>query len=223
MEMRQAIAATLILLAAVAAVTCMAGMADGGYRIENDSRLIRAAITGFSIAAIGYYGKLRRRLKSAKSLPIGEFTLAVRGDAWLPYQAIYRGSSEVTWSSEDDAPRDLWHDTGYRSNDQASFLEIILCDRFGRDQSLMVGLHELIRSDVVITGMIGNRRLPKSLDFRLMLDIGQTKVRLILFPGFLPPIYDDPPDKDEPWREGGTTIWRASRNRDGGWKTDSDK
>lgn len=177
-----------------------------------------AIVTGMVCSAVAWLRRRSRRRRIGCELPTGDYLLAVKGAPGVRYTVGFDDETEVIWRSMENAGGDPWHTSSHRSSGEPAGLDVILYDEDDMPVREWFYLASWIRSDRALDKiMAAAGRRPNTLNVRILLDIGERIVRLVVFPGAEPPPRNDDWAADPNFLKGGTTVWLGRRDESGRW------
>lgn len=160
--------------------------------------------------------KGRRRL--GRALHVGDYLIAVRSIHGGRYEVRYHDYDEVIWRSEDVPRGDPWYTSAYRSSGEPAALDIIFYDENGAPEAVRFYIGTLIRSDAGIDAIMkGAGKHPVALNFKFLVDIGVSTVKLIVHSGAERAPRDDAWGGHPTLNVSGKTVWSGRRDATGQW------
>ncbi|PTR33636.1 hypothetical protein C8J98_103399 [Luteibacter sp. OK325] len=177
-----------------------------------------AILSGLGGSALALYLRIRRRRRRGRELPAGEYMLAVKGAPGVRYTVGFDDETEVIWRSVEATDGDPWYTSVHRSSGEPAGLDVIVYDEDGMPVREWFYLASWIRNDCALDAIMARAgRNPSALNFRVLLDIGESAVRLAVFPGAEPPPRNDEWTSHPEFRKSGTTVWLGKRDEFGRW------
>lgn len=177
-----------------------------------------AILSGVGWSALALYLRIVRRRRIGRELPSGEYTLAVRGAPGVRYTVGFDDEPGVIWGSANAVDGDPWYTSAHRSSGEPAGLDVIVYDEDGKPVSEWFYLASWIRNDCALDAIMSRAgRKPSSLNFRVLVDISESAVRLAVFPGAEPPPRDDEWTSHSAFNKSGTTLWLGKRDEFGRW------
>jgi hypothetical protein len=144
--------------------------------------------------------------------------LAVKGAPGVRYTVGFDDETEVIWRSVEATDGDPWYTSVHRSSGEPAGLDVIVYDEDGMPVREWFYLASWIRNDCALDAIMARAgRNPSALNFRVLLDIGESAVRLAVFPGAEPPPRNDEWTSHPEFRKSGTTVWLGKRDEFGRW------
>jgi hypothetical protein len=178
-----------------------------------------AILTGIGCSAVAWLRWRGRRRRIGRELSTGDYVLAVTGAPGVRYTVGFDDVTPVIWRSMDNTGGDPWYTSAHRSYGEPAGLDLILYDEDGMPVREWFYLASWIRSDRALDEiMVAAGRRPNALNLRILLDIGESTVRLVVYPGVQPPPRNDDWAADPNFLKGGTTVWLGRRDESGRWE-----
>lgn len=176
-------------------------------------------LAGLGCSAVARLRWRSRRRRIGRELNTGDYLLAVRGAPGVRYTVGFDDETGVIWQSKDNTGGNPWYTSAHRSSGEPAGLDVILYDEDGMPVREWFYLASWIRSDRALDKiMAAAGRRPNALNVRILLDIGESTVRLVVFPGAEPPPRNDDSAADPNFHKGGTTVWLGRRDESGRWE-----